>query len=97
MDPAIYRPTGNESGVPTWYILKSSSNYTPEGVYYEVWGLPSDIPVSGDYDGDGSADVSVFRPSTGEWWIQKSTGGFTNPALGQDGDIPTPRAFYHNN
>ncbi len=97
LDPAIMRPEGNEAGVPTWYILRSSSNYTPEGVYYEVWGIPTDIPVPGDYDGDGRDDVAVWRVSTGEWWILKSTGGFTNPALGQTGDLPTVRAFIPEN
>jgi hypothetical protein len=28
-----------------------------------------------DFDGDGKTDISIFRPSVGEWWISKSTGG----------------------
>ncbi len=97
LDVAVMRPTGNEIGVPIWYILRSNSGYTPGGVYYEVWGVPSDVPVPGDYDGDGRDDVAVWRSSTGEWWIQRSTGGFTNPMLGQPGDIPTPRSLLANN
>ncbi|MBK7705879.1 MAG: VCBS repeat-containing protein [Acidobacteria bacterium] len=28
-----------------------------------------------DYDGDGKADIAVFRPSLGQWWLNRSTAG----------------------
>ena len=28
-----------------------------------------------DFDGDGKTDLSIFRPSVGEWWYQKSSNG----------------------
>jgi subtilisin-like proprotein convertase family protein len=50
--------------------------------------LPS-APVS-DFDGDGVSDVTVFRPSTGEWFTRTSSSGFaaivTTP-FGLSGDI----------
>jgi cytochrome c peroxidase len=28
-----------------------------------------------DFDGDAKTDISIFRPSAGEWWYQKSSNG----------------------
>jgi hypothetical protein len=28
-----------------------------------------------DFDGDGKSDISIFRPSVGEWWYLKSSNG----------------------
>ena len=40
-----------------------------------AFGQSGDIPVVADYDGDGKADIAIFRPSSGQWWIQRSTAG----------------------
>jgi len=32
--------------------------------------------VPGDYDGDGRADLAVFRPASGEWFLRLSSGAF---------------------
>jgi hypothetical protein len=39
------------------------------------WGLGSlgDIPAPGDFDGDGITDFSVYRNSTGVWYIRRSS------------------------
>jgi len=29
-----------------------------------------------DFDGDGKSDLSVFRPSSGDWYLNRSTAGF---------------------
>ncbi|MEO7539391.1 MAG: choice-of-anchor J domain-containing protein [Pyrinomonadaceae bacterium] len=43
-----------------------------------------------DYDHDGRSDISVFRPSTGDWYVQRSTAGFfgTNFGAGTDRIVP---------
>ena len=57
---AVYRPS---TGV--WYILQSSTNYTT--FVSQSWGLSTDIPVPGDYDGDGKTDLGCIGrpPATG--------------------------------
>lgn len=54
-----------------WYVLKSSQSYSNiAGKFlYRQWGLPGDHPMPGDYDGDGLADLAVWRPSNGTWYF----------------------------
>jgi hypothetical protein len=44
----------------------------------QQWGFWGDVPVPGDYDGDGKADFAIWRPGDGMWWISPSS----NPAAG---------------
>jgi len=54
------------------------------------WGIPDDVPVAGDYDGDGATDTAVFRPSTGWWYVNGSTAGLITQKWGVPGDVPVP-------
>jgi hypothetical protein len=53
-----------------------------------------DIPVAGDWTGDGSAKAGFYRPSTGTWWLDANNNGtfdagdFTYQFGGIAGDIP---------
>jgi FG-GAP repeat. len=47
-------------------------------------------PVAADYDGDGRADIAVFRPSTGIWYLLRSTSGFAGYQFGISTDIAIP-------
>jgi uncharacterized delta-60 repeat protein len=47
-----------------------------------------------DFDGDSKADLSIFRPSVGEWWYLKSSNGGNYAAqFGSSTDKLTPGDF----
>lgn len=59
----------------------------------QQWGAPGDIPVPGDYDGDGITDFAIWRPSTGDWWVMRSSDGtIVTQQWGNEasGDVPVP-------
>jgi len=47
--------------------------------------------LGADFDGDGKTDIGIFRPSAGEWWINRSLTAQTVAAqFGQSTDIIAP-------
>ncbi len=53
-----------------------------------------DSPPQFDYDGDGKADVSVYRPSNNYWYLSRSSDfQFTFHYFGASGDIPAPADY----
>ena len=92
-DLAVYRDSGAFHPSPSmWYILESSSGFTTSVSH--AWGRPGDVPVPGDYDGDGLADLAVYRRTTGVWLIrQSSTGALLSVALGRGNDVAVPADY----
>lgn len=59
---------------------------------YEFDLANSETPF--DFDGDSKTDISIFRPSVGEWWINRSSSGVTFAAqFGTGTDVIAPRDF----
>jgi hypothetical protein len=46
-----------------------------------------------DFDGDGKTDISIYRPSDGNWWLNRSTQGITVTNFGLPDDIPAAGDF----
>jgi FG-GAP-like repeat/Bacterial pre-peptidase C-terminal domain len=100
---------GNNARIPTsgTFTLPETGRYTIEassfnsfevGDYSLILTGPTVVPSSGklfDYDGDGKADLSVFRPSTTTWYIQNSSanGSFNIQTFGLSSDTITPADF----
>ena len=51
------------------------------------WGKSTDIPVTGDWNGDGLWDVGIFRPSTHTFYLKNGT-TTTRLSWGKSTDIP---------
>jgi len=52
-------------------------------------GYSGDLPVPEDYDGDGSDDIAVFRPSSALWIVR----GLSRFYFGKSGDVPVPGIY----
>jgi subtilisin-like proprotein convertase family protein len=64
-DFVLYRAGEREESPSIWF-LRYSSNL---GVTVtQQYGAGEDLPVVADYDGDGRANMAVFRPSVGTWY-----------------------------
>jgi len=83
---ALYRGRSPLDGL--WYAPATAGG----GPFQIYFGATTDVPVPGDYDGDGKTDAAIYRPSTGLWYGPR-TGApsiVIQMILGIPGDIPIP-------
>jgi hypothetical protein len=85
VDRGVYRALEFTVEPSSWNIILS---FLGTKVNFS-FGLPGDVPVAGDYDGNGQSDIAIFRD--GLWRVllsdsfeQRTVG------LGLAGDVPVP-------
>ncbi len=71
-------------GATAWFIFA-------EDCFNPYWGIdmcetPHLIMDSGDYNGDGTSDIAIFRNSSGLWAVRR----ISRLYYGRTGDIPAP-------
>jgi hypothetical protein len=69
----IFRPSTGE-----WFLdVNGNGQWDGCGVdkCIEQFGDDGDLPVVGDWNGTGEARIGVFRPSTGEWFLDMNGNG----------------------
>lgn len=77
------------NGVYTAGVDRFIPSFTPPG-----GAQAGDLPVTGDWTGDGHAKVGIYRPSTGTWWLDANNNGvfdvgdYTYQFGGLTGDLP---------
>ncbi|HRI65165.1 MAG TPA: FG-GAP-like repeat-containing protein [Polyangium sp.] len=86
-DRAIY-----DTQKGTWRIAYSGggAREQPFGSATNVPGVPTAVPVPGDYDNDKRADLAVYLPASGTWYIMKSGGGASRTSWGYATAAPVP-------
>ncbi len=81
----VFRPNDG-----TWW-------FQPPGIgsFAFPLGQNSDVPVTADFDGDGTDEIAVFRPSNGTWYFANPFNGQFLPPVqfGQANDIPVPADY----
>jgi hypothetical protein len=64
----------------------------PVATYLQFsFGDPTDLPVFGDWNGDGNRTAAVFRPATATWYLTNTNDASDPPQVlfyGSPGDIP---------
>jgi uncharacterized delta-60 repeat protein len=70
----------NVNGIDRLGLARISNNVQPSSPF--------------DFDGDGKADVSVFRASENKWYVLRSSdSAIYQPVFGTSGDVPVPADY----
>lgn len=88
-----FTPTSTPTLTPTPTIIPTPTPTTTATITPTPTATPTSIPTptpirlvidSGDYDGDGTSDIAIFRSTSGLWAVR----GITQTYFGQFRDLP---------
>ena len=72
----------------------NSDGQTSGDYIYTTQNASLSDPANANFDGDGKSDISIYRPSAGEWWINRSSTSQTVAAqFGISSDKIVPADF----
>jgi hypothetical protein len=79
-----------------WYLDYNSDGLSEKTYHF---GTTGDVPVTGDWDGNGIVDTGVFRPANGNWYLETTKTGAINMTFhfGKIGDVPVTGAWQITN
>jgi uncharacterized repeat protein (TIGR03803 family) len=82
-DLAVWREAAGQwfiyyLGTNTWQaVARGAAGESHEDFLTLQWGIAGDMPLAADFDGDRAMDLTVFRPSSGEWFVRYSSTGYS--------------------
>jgi hypothetical protein len=78
-------------------MVKATGNifFDVSDANFTISGVAAPVRARADFDGDGKTDLSVFRPSEGNWYVFQSRDGLMGLHWGLSIDTPVP-ADYNN-
>ena len=83
---AVWSPQTGE-----WFIRTIGGTVLANGI---KWGFDLlDVPISGDFNGDGANDLAIWREITGQWFVRTIGGEILADGinLGLPNDVPIGR------
>lgn len=85
----VFRPSTGE-----WFLVDSTNftNPNPPVTVNFFFGQSGDLPIAGDFDGNGKDGVGVFRSSTGQFFLNdEKLNGIVSATIsfGSPGDFPS--------
>jgi hypothetical protein len=86
--PGVFRPSTGQ-----WFLTNgpNTNNTSPPAAFVFNFGQAGDLPLAGDFDGNGKDGVGVFRPSTGQFFLDNNNLANTADLVfnfGANGDLP---------
>ncbi|MEO8043192.1 MAG: S8 family serine peptidase, partial [Acidobacteriota bacterium] len=87
----VFLPAGVAAGTPLSITVSATAlngngvlgnaDATDQHFALVAYNFTQSVPAASppvDFDGDGKTDISIFRPTGGEWWINRSTDNGTS-------------------